>query len=247
MAEKALCTIPGCGKQRHCRGLCKLHYQQYLRGAPHPLTPKALLQSTRKCRVEGCDRPGRTRELCDKHYLLFRRHGRTHTKYSKPGAALAFCEQVLQSDTTDCILWPFPLKEGYGFVRPPRPGQRPPYPQMKASRYICIQAHGPANGLHALHTCHNSRCVNPKHLYFGTNDRNIQDKLEAGRQPRGTAIFGTKLNEEQVREIRSLDLSEYKSMLAACRDLAPKYGVSMYTIKGVLVGSNWKYVQAAAS
>jgi hypothetical protein len=26
--------------------------------------------------------------------------------------------------------------------------------------------------LHAIHQCHNKKCFNPKHLYFGSNDQN---------------------------------------------------------------------------
>lgn len=28
------------------------------------------------------------------------------------------------------------------------------------------------NGMHAIHCCHNKRCFNPAHLYFGSNDTN---------------------------------------------------------------------------
>ena len=30
------------------------------------------------------------------------------------------------------------------------------------------------------HKCHNSRCSNPKHLYYGTPKENIQDQIENG-------------------------------------------------------------------
>ncbi len=36
-------------------------------------------------------------------------------------------------------------------------------------------------GAYACHTCHNSLCVNPDHLYAGTAKQNTQDMMRAGR------------------------------------------------------------------
>ena len=220
--------------------MCNKHYIA-ARLAGTFVSHQRIRLPNRGCSVEQCGAEHYADGLCNKHWQRIYKRGTLTKRNSDAGAAIAFCEEVLKSNTTECILWPFPLKEGYGFVRPPLPGQKRS-PQMKASRYVCIRAHGPAMGLHALHTCHNSRCVNPKHLYFGTNDQNIRDKLEAGRQPRGSAIFGTKLTVEQVRLIKSMDLSPFKSKLAACKAIGPEYGVSPYTIKNILNGTCWKYV-----
>ena len=73
-------------------------------------------------------------------------------------------------------------------------------------------------GAHVLHRCNNKKCVNPLHLYAGSNADNCTDRVAAGKQGKTTpaqrieiaistltvrelaAQF--KLGEERVREIK---------------------------------------------
>ena len=69
----------------------------------------------------------------------------------------------------------------------------------------------------ACHTCDNPGCVNPLHLFDGTNDENVKDMMQKGRHRYGGFIKGncigtknnnSKLTEEQVRDIRSRDYNK---------------------------------------
>ena len=80
----------------------------------------------------------------------------------------------------ECWLWnKVPNEWGYGQFR--RGGVQGG--KMEYAHRISWEFHrGPIpKGMHALHTCDVRLCVNPNHLYLGTNQDNINDKMRRGR------------------------------------------------------------------
>lgn len=94
------------------------------------------------------------------------------------------------------------------------------------------------DGLCALHRCDNPGCVNPAHIFNGTNLTNVVDRDRKGRQAKGERIGVSVLSEAQVREIRS----KYVPRKYSRRRLALEYGVSHGAIWYVTTGKNWKHV-----
>ena len=56
------------------------------------------------------------------------------------------------------------------------------------------------SGRHALHKCDNKRCIEGSHLYWGTPQQNMDDKIARGRWKGGGPRHFT---DEQVRHIRN--------------------------------------------
>jgi hypothetical protein len=74
--------------------------------------------------------------------------------------------------------------------------------QCRANRVCFELTSGPIpEGKQVLHRCDNPQCVNPEHLFLGTNRDNVDDKVAKGRQPRGETNGRAKLSDEQAAEI----------------------------------------------
>ncbi len=93
-------------------------------------------------------------------------------------------------------------------------------------------------GLCVCHHCDNAVCVNPDHLFLGTNRDNTQDAVKKGRMARGEDVGSSKLIEEDVKAIRQL----YKEGIYSQRDLAGKFGVTHPMIGFIVRRERWAHV-----
>ncbi len=107
-----------------------------------------------------------------------------------------------------------------------------------ASRVAWVIANGQIpDGLCVLHRCDNPPCVNPEHLYLGTNQDNTDDMKRRGRSTAGERNSHAKLKEYQVLDILRL----FHNGLSM-GTIARRYSVSLPTISHIVYGRGWKHI-----
>lgn len=141
--------------------------------------------------------------------------------------AARFWSMVDKGEDDDCWIWkghrsPF----GYGEFRA---GGR----KLTAHRYAWALSNGPIpDNLKACHRCDNPSCVNPSHLFLGTQTENMADCTRKGRH-------AAKLTPDEVREIRAL----YETGGLTQKEIGSRYGVTQAAIHWIVVGRNWAHVR----
>lgn len=149
-----------------------------------------------------------------------------------------FWNKVDTGATGGCWLWTGAKNEkGYGVIGRGGRGSG----NEKAHRVSWMIHFGPIpDGLFVCHKCDNPACVNPDHLFLGTNDDNVQDMVSKNRNARGETSYA-KLTEEQVIDIRQ----RHKQREVSCQDLANEYGVSRSEVQLIVSGKRWEHVESA--
>jgi hypothetical protein len=147
-----------------------------------------------------------------------------------------FWKYVKRDAPDKCWLWQGAKHNfGYGVIHD---GTR-----MIGTHRFSWQIHiGPIpDGLFVLHRCDVPGCVNPNHLFLGTNSDNMHDKEKKGRgryvSKPGEQNPIAKLTDEAVRQIRH-DVS----LGSTQKKLADQYHVTPTTISDIVKRKRWKHI-----
>lgn len=128
------------------------------------------------CIIEGCENVQQGRGYCMKHYHRLLRTGDPLSPGTKDSIDMRFWRKVQKSD--GCWWWISVRNEdGYGQFRNDELGR-----MEGAHRFSWRLTHGDIpHGMCVLHHCDNPPCVNPDHLFLGTQQDNIADMHAKGR------------------------------------------------------------------
>jgi hypothetical protein len=191
----------------------------------------------------------RTCAHCGQHYSVHYRMNPTRLRqpsYCSPKCRIAesrarananlrsrFMANVPTADENACWEWTGRRhKAGYGVL------DLDGRPQL-ATRVMWFLTHSEWPVLNVCHACDNPPCVNPTHLWLGTDLDNARDRESKGRGRRGPPRLGRehhncKLTPEAVINIRSSKDGN--------KALARLYGVTPAAIYNVRAGKAWKHV-----
>lgn len=137
------------------------------------------------------------------------------------------------SISRQCWLWTaYKDAEGYGHIRH--------NDRMRFSHHIAwLLWRGPIpDGMKVCHSCDNPSCVNPEHLFLGTQQDNMIDCTKKGRHGdvSGERNGRARLTYEQVEQIRRSYTGRYGELTY----WATKFNVSIGAIRYAALGKTWR-------
>lgn len=141
---------------------------------------------------------------------------------------------------TDCWYWVGARSDiGYGIFQSARSYG---VPEMMAHRISWTLFNGPVpKGLKVLHVCDVRCCVNPEHLFLGTQADNVHDMYRKGRNKptfsKGEANGGAKLTEAMVIEMRQI-----RTTGLSFKKIGTLFSVSPMTAYRAIVKQAWSHI-----
>lgn len=131
--------------------------------------------------------------------------------------------------SSDCWLWTGAKdKKGYGKIN-------------IAGRYVqthrasWMEFKGDPGLRFVCHSCDTPACINPEHLFLGSQQDNMDDMVQKNRQGKGALLRQAKLTEELVRTIRATQIS--------CGMWATATGTTPMAIWKARHGKTWKHIK----
>ena len=133
---------------------------------------------------------------------------------------------------TGCWLWAGAV-DGKGYGRLIERGK-----VLLAHRVSWMICHGAIpSGLCVCHRCDTPLCVNPAHLFLGTQRENIQDASRKQRMPLGERQGNVKLKTADVIAIRELAHAGVMQ-----KDIAARFAIAQPTVSDIVRRKKWPHV-----
>ena len=158
-----------------------------------------------------------------------------------------FWKQVRPREPDECWEWEGSVNgNGYAQITHLREGHRAHRVSWELHHGAIPRAGTSYHGICVLHRCDNRRCVNPAHLFLGSQADNMADAARKGRVrnngAKGAEHPRARLTDEDVRQIRRL-LSDGVSKAAIAR----LFGVDRSTVSLIARRKTWRHLDDEAA
>ena len=139
---------------------------------------------------------------------------------------LRFCNKIRKDEVTGCWNWTGATIGGYGCFRIGKVVYLAHRVAMHLFKETPLKGYSRKTGL-VLHKCNNPKCVNPNHLYIGTQADNVKDSVDAGNR----FIRRSKYSSTDIDAMKTLNKEGYS--LSAIAEI---YGCTKSNISYILSG-----------
>lgn len=160
--------------------------------------------------------------------------------YPQPSAVERFWASVTPAGKHSCWIWHGTLHKDTGYGRLCVDNK-----DMGAHRFSYELHYGPIllTDLFVCHTCDNPACVNPSHLFLGTQKDNLRDMISKGRYYSGPRIWGEKHPRHRFTENDVLEIRRLLTLQTLSRSrIAAMYQVSHAAIYSIWKRRTWKHI-----
>jgi site-specific DNA-cytosine methylase len=143
----------------------------------------------------------------------------------------------------DCLIWQGALdRQGYTKHSEYRGYKQSPKTIRVSRKVLELKLGRPIrDGYQANHSCDNPSCINPEHLWEGTQTENRQDCLQKGRT-KGVADIGSRHSKAKLSETDIPEILELSKQGIGVREIARQYGLNHGTILRIIDGKGWQHV-----
>jgi hypothetical protein len=178
----------------------------------------------RICSVEGCERKHAAKGYCAVHYLRNEKYGDPHIRPLTRWETIE--SRIMPVPECGCWLWTG-HSNVYGLIQENNKN-------VAAHRLIYEALVEPIpEGMLALHKCDTPLCVNPRHIFLGTQKDNVQDMFNKGRDNR---LYGEKHHAAKLTNDEVVEIYKKKKGGAKTKDLAKEYNISQNQIRSIMSG-----------
>lgn len=140
-----------------------------------------------------------------------------------------------------CWQWVGVTRNGYGRMTVGSRGDGTRRAQVAhRAAYEAFVGPTPAS-LEVCHRCDNPGCVNPEHLFLGSRQDNVDDRVKKGRN---NHVVGSRIGTAKLTEATVIQARRMRADGLAYQKIADVFGIHKTTAMDACKGDQWAHVPA---